>query len=67
VAACWASDAIVCATEWPEFGLLDWPAIADVAAGRLVIDARRVIDAPQAIAAGFRLLTMGVEAAPDKP
>jgi UDPglucose 6-dehydrogenase len=60
IAACTGADIIMVATEWPEFHELDWEKIADVAAGRLVVDARNVIDASRAAAAGFDVRTMGI-------
>jgi UDPglucose 6-dehydrogenase len=62
-AACADADAVVVATEWPEFGTLDWAAIAPTMAGDVVIDGRRVIDADAATAAGLRVVALGVEVA----
>lgn len=47
------SDAIVLVTEWPEFGALDWSAVAAVASGRLIVDGRNFLDGKAAQAAGF--------------
>ena len=38
------ADAIVVATEWPEYGALDWAAIAAAMRGDLVYDTRAVVD-----------------------
>jgi UDPglucose 6-dehydrogenase len=47
------ADACIIVTEWPEFGRLDWQAVAERMSGRLVIDGRNFID-PEAVAsAGF--------------
>jgi UDPglucose 6-dehydrogenase len=59
--ACDGADAVVVATEWPEFGLLDWSAIAPSMAGRVVIDGRGVVDVAAAGDAGLRVVAMGVE------
>jgi len=60
-AACAGMDAVVAATEWPEFRQLDWAAIATTMPGRLIADGRHVIDARAAQAAGYSLVVMGVE------
>ena len=60
-AACAAAEGVVVATEWPEFGQLDWAAIAPNMAGRVVIDGRRAVDAAAAGAAGLRVIALGVE------
>jgi UDPglucose 6-dehydrogenase len=59
--ACAGADAVVAATEWPEFRQLDWAAIAGTMPGRLIVDGRNVIDARAAAAAGYRVVVMGVE------
>jgi UDPglucose 6-dehydrogenase len=61
-AACVAADAVVVATEWPEFAELEWAAIAPTMAGNLVIDGRRIVDDAVAAAAGLRVVALGVEA-----
>ena len=58
------ADAIVVGTEWPEFGRLDWAAIARTMRGRVIADARRIVDRTAANAAGFTVVTLGVEHAP---
>jgi UDPglucose 6-dehydrogenase len=60
VAACAGADAIVVATEWPEFREIDWSAVASITQGRLIADARGVVDVPKATAAGFDVLVHGV-------
>ena len=59
--ACAGADAVVVATEWPEFAALDWAAIAPSMAGAVVVDGRRVVDTEAAAAAGLRVVAMGVE------
>ena len=49
------ADVLVIATEWPEFGRLDWPRLASVMRGREVFDARSVIAFHEAAEAGFRI------------
>lgn len=58
--ACAGADAVVTATEWPEIGALDWAAIAPTMPGRTIADARRVVDVAGAVAAGYRVVAMGV-------
>jgi UDPglucose 6-dehydrogenase len=47
------ADAVVLVTEWPEFAGLDWPKLAAVTGGRVVIDGRNFLDARAVRAAGF--------------
>jgi UDPglucose 6-dehydrogenase len=62
-AACAGADAVVVATEWPEFRTLDWSAIAPAMVGRVVIDGRRIVDVTAATSAGLRVVALGVEVA----
>lgn len=48
------SDAVVLATEWPEFAALDWDALGRLVRSRLIIDARNVLDPALLTAAGWR-------------
>jgi UDPglucose 6-dehydrogenase len=58
-AAIRGADAIVIATEWPEFAALDWTALRGTVARPLIIDGRRLL-VPEAIrAAGYRYLAIG--------
>jgi UDPglucose 6-dehydrogenase len=59
--ACAGADAVVVATEWPEFGALDWATVAPTMAGDVIIDGRRVVDTAAAAAAGLRVVALGVE------
>jgi UDPglucose 6-dehydrogenase len=47
------ADAVILVTEWPEFGDLDWAAVAERAAGNLVIDGRNCVDPETVRAAGL--------------
>jgi UDPglucose 6-dehydrogenase len=47
------ADACVLVTEWPEFQELDWSAVAQRMAGRIVIDGRNFLDRHALGAAGF--------------
>jgi UDPglucose 6-dehydrogenase len=62
-AACDGADAVVVATEWPEFATLDWAAVAPTMTGDVVVDGRRIVDLGAARAAGLRVLALGVEVA----
>jgi UDPglucose 6-dehydrogenase len=59
LAACADADAVVVATEWPEFADLDLVALRRVTSGDLLVDGRAVIDPRRAAAAGFRYRGMG--------
>ena len=56
------ADAVVVATEWHEFSQLDWAAAAPTMRGRVVADARRVVDVQAATSAGLEVLSLGVPA-----
>jgi UDPglucose 6-dehydrogenase len=66
-AACHDADAVIVATEWSDFSILDWQRIAPTMRGRVVLDARSVVDVDAATRAGIRVLSLGVPvaAAPD--
>jgi len=53
------ADALVVLTEWPEFRVLDWPAMARLAARRVVIDARNLLDPDVLRRAGFSWSGLG--------
>jgi len=42
------ADAVVLVTEWQDFRELDWREVADVMAGRLIVDGRNALD-PEAV------------------
>ncbi len=60
-AACAGADAVVVATEWPQFKTLDWAAVAPTMRGTVIVDGRRVVDVAAASAAGRRVVALGVE------
>jgi len=47
------ADACIVVTEWPEFAELDWRAVAERMAGRLIVDGRNFLDPGVITAAGF--------------
>jgi len=57
--ACTEADAVVVATEWPEFAALDLCALRHVTRGDLLVDGRAIIDPARAVAAGFRYRGVG--------
>jgi UDPglucose 6-dehydrogenase len=62
-AAVRGADVVVIATEWPEFRDLPWATWAeaggDGGAPRLIVDGRRLLDAPALRAAGYRVIQLG--------
>jgi UDPglucose 6-dehydrogenase len=54
VDACTDADAVVIATEWPEFAEMDLAALRRVTRGDLLFDGRGLISRSRAAAAGFR-------------
>ena len=58
-AACAGADAVVVATEWPQFRLLEWREIAPQMRGTLVADARHVVDVDEAARAGLTVIALG--------
>ena len=53
------ADVVVVATEWREFRDLPWAAWVHAGAPRLIIDGRRLLDAPALRAAGYRVIQLG--------
>lgn len=53
------ADAVLIATEWPEFSALDPIEVASVMRGHVVVDARNMMDKQAAIAAGLDYRGMG--------
>jgi len=47
------ADAVVLVTEWEEFGALDWGQVAELMAGKLVLDGRNALNAGAVRAAGL--------------
>ncbi len=63
--ACAGADAVVIATEWPEFAALDLRALRNVTRGDLLFDGRSVISPQAAHAAGLRYIgPSGIEEEP---
>jgi UDPglucose 6-dehydrogenase len=54
VEACTAADAIVIATEWPDFAGMDLRALRRVTRGEMLFDGRSLISPESAVTAGFR-------------
>ena len=65
-AACAEADAVVVATDWPEFASLDLVELRRVTRGDLLVDGRAVIDPGRAVAAGFRYRGVRAWAAPER-
>jgi len=58
------ADALVIATEWPEFARLDWKRIEGMMARALVLDGRNLLDPDAMRALGFEYYSLG---RPDQP
>jgi UDPglucose 6-dehydrogenase len=53
------ADALVVLTEWPEFRSLDWAAVADALARRVVVDTRNLLDPDVLRRAGISWVGVG--------
>jgi UDPglucose 6-dehydrogenase len=53
------ADAVVMATEWPEYVTLDLTVIADAMRGRFLMDGRNALDPARASSAGLTYLSIG--------
>lgn len=53
------ADAAALVTEWPEFSALDWERVADLMAGRVIVDGRNALPESAIRAAGFRYTAFG--------
>jgi UDPglucose 6-dehydrogenase len=53
------ADAVVVATEWPEFADLDWAEVRRRVRDPLVIDGRRILDGGKLVDLGFRFEAVG--------
>ncbi len=53
------ADALVIATEWPEYKRLDWGAIRDTMARALVVDTRNLLDPATIVGLGFEYQSVG--------
>lgn len=59
VAALQGADAAILVTEWREFLDLDWPAMASIMRGRVVVDGRNALSGPRLADAGFAYVSFG--------
>lgn len=59
ISAARAADALIIATEWPEFGALDLGALKRTMRGSLLIDARGILDSDEVRRHGFDLFNFG--------
>ncbi|WP_219414371.1 UDP-glucose dehydrogenase family protein [Pseudonocardia nigra] len=59
VAAAKGAEALVILTEWPEFRLLDWSALAEATSRAIVIDTRNLLDPDVLRRAGFTCYSLG--------
>lgn len=53
------ADALAVLTEWKQFRLPAWPAVAALMKGKIVVDGRNIYQAADIKAAGMRLLAIG--------
>jgi len=53
------SDALLLATEWPEYSSLDWPAVRAAMRGRLIVDGRNALPAERLHELGFVYVGFG--------
>jgi UDPglucose 6-dehydrogenase len=60
--ACKGADVLVVATEWPEFAAADLTALAAVMNGRVIMDARNMLDPLSVVSAGFDYSGIGIPA-----
>lgn len=62
IQACQGADALVILTEWSEFVGYDLHQVGAVMASRKIVDARNILDANAAVAAGFTYVGVGIQA-----
>ncbi|HLA15582.1 MAG TPA: nucleotide sugar dehydrogenase, partial [Candidatus Limnocylindrales bacterium] len=55
------ADAVLVATEWPEYADLDWARLAGLMRGDLAYDTRAIVDGTRVRAAGLRFVSLGRE------
>jgi len=60
ISACQDSDALVIGTEWPEFAAMDLVALSGAMSGRVIVDARNVLDSAAAVREGFSYTGIGI-------
>ena len=56
------ADALLHATEWPDYRAIDPASIKSAMAGDLVVDGRNTLDGAAYVAAGLRFVSMGAKA-----
>jgi UDPglucose 6-dehydrogenase len=61
------ADALVIATEWPEFADLDWASLGERMRRRLVVDGKRLLDPAQLRSLGFEYEAVGSPGAARRP
>jgi UDPglucose 6-dehydrogenase len=54
------SDALILATNWPQFRELDFPRIGSLMRNPVLLDALNMLDADRMLEAGFRYIGVGV-------
>jgi UDPglucose 6-dehydrogenase len=60
LSACQNADALVIGTEWPEFTSIDLSALSAVMSGKVVVDARNMLDPVVATSTGFIYAGTGI-------
>ena len=60
MSACQDADALVVSTEWPEFASVDFSALCMVMRGRVIVDARNIMDPVAATGEGFAYAGVGI-------
>lgn len=60
-----SSDALLLATEWPEYLALNWKEVRSLMRGRVVLDGRNVLDGSMLTALGFKYLSFGRPESPN--
>ena len=60
ISACRYSDALVIGTEWSEFATMDLGPLSAVMSGRVIVDARNVLDSAAAVREGFSYTGIGI-------
>jgi UDPglucose 6-dehydrogenase len=58
--ACREADALVIGTEWPEFAFIDPSVLGAAMSGRVIVDARNMLDSVAVTSAGFRYVGIGI-------
>jgi UDPglucose 6-dehydrogenase len=66
LSACQGAEALIIGTEWPEFASADLSELATVMDGRVIMDARNLIDPVAAAVEGFRYSGIGIPALRDQ-